>query len=60
MRIARDEIFGPVVCIIEAGSLEEAVAINNDVPYGLVSSIYTQNINRIRRDARADDRHRLC
>ena len=46
MRIARDEIFGPVVCIIEAGSLEEAVAINNDVPYGLVSSIYTQNINR--------------
>jgi hypothetical protein len=30
------------VSVIEAGSLEEAVAINNDVPYGLVSSIYTQ------------------
>ena len=46
MRIARDEIFGPVVCIIEASSPEEAVAINNDVPYGLVSSIYTRNIDR--------------
>jgi alpha-ketoglutaric semialdehyde dehydrogenase len=46
MRIAREEIFGPVVCIIEAGSLEEAVAINNDASYGLVSSIYTRSIDR--------------
>jgi acyl-CoA reductase-like NAD-dependent aldehyde dehydrogenase len=46
MRIAQEEIFGPVVCLIEAGNLEEAVAINNNVAYGLVSSIYTQNINR--------------
>jgi alpha-ketoglutaric semialdehyde dehydrogenase len=46
MRIAREEIFGPFVCIIEAGSLEEAVAINNDTSYGLVSSIYTRSIDR--------------
>jgi acyl-CoA reductase-like NAD-dependent aldehyde dehydrogenase len=46
MRIAQEEIFGPVLCLIQAGNLDEAIAINNDVPYGLVSSIYTQNINR--------------
>ena len=45
MRIAREEIFGPVVCIIEAGSPEEAVAINNEASYGLVSSIYTRSID---------------
>jgi acyl-CoA reductase-like NAD-dependent aldehyde dehydrogenase len=46
MRIAQEEIFGPVACIIEAGSLDDAVRINNDSAYGLVSSIYTQNVNR--------------
>ena len=46
MRIAREEIFGPVVSVIKCGSLDEAIAIGNDVPYGLSASIYTQDINR--------------
>jgi aldehyde dehydrogenase (NAD+) len=46
MRIAREEIFGPVVSVIKCGSLDEAVAIGNDVIYGLSASIYTQDINR--------------
>jgi aldehyde dehydrogenase (NAD+) len=46
MRIAQEEIFGPVVSVIPCGSLEEAVAIGNNVEYGLSASIYTQDINR--------------
>lgn len=45
MRIAQEEIFGPVVSIIPVGSLEEAIDVANDVPYGLSSSIYTRNVN---------------
>ncbi|MBI3817495.1 MAG: aldehyde dehydrogenase family protein [Planctomycetes bacterium] len=45
MRIAREEIFGPVVAILRAGSLDEAVSILNDTNYGLSSSIYTKDIN---------------
>ncbi len=45
MRIAREEIFGPVLSIIEVGSLEEAVEVNNEVVYGLSASIFTENIN---------------
>jgi aldehyde dehydrogenase (NAD+) len=46
MRIAREEIFGPVVSVMRCGSLEEAIAIGNGVEYGLSASIYTQDINR--------------
>lgn len=46
MRIAQEEIFGPVVSILEAKSFEEAIEIHNDCKYGLSSSIYTQDINR--------------
>jgi aldehyde dehydrogenase (NAD+) len=45
MRVAREEIFGPVLSIIEVGSLDEAVEINNSVIYGLSSSIFTENVN---------------
>ncbi len=45
MRIAQEEIFGPVLSIIEVGSLEEAVKVNNTVKYGLSSSIFTENVN---------------
>src|SRR5215207_142008 len=46
MRVAQEEIFGPVTSVIPAGSLEEAVEIGNGVRYGLSASIYTQDVNR--------------
>jgi len=46
MRIAQEEIFGPVVSVIPCRSFEEAVAIGNSVSYGLSASIYTQDVNR--------------
>ena len=46
MRIAQEEIFGPVVCVIRAESLEDAIRIVNGTPYGLSSSIYTRDVNR--------------
>lgn len=46
MRIAMEEIFGPVVSIIPITSLEEAVEINNSVEFGLSSAIYTKNVDR--------------
>ncbi len=45
MRIAREEIFGPVLSVIEVASLDEAIGVANDVAYGLSSSIYTRDIN---------------
>ncbi len=45
MRIAREEIFGPVLALIEIDSFEEAIAMINDTVYGLSSSIYTKDIN---------------
>jgi alpha-ketoglutaric semialdehyde dehydrogenase len=46
MRIAQEEIFGPVTSVIPTSSLEEAVEIANGVRYGLSAAIYTQDINR--------------
>jgi aldehyde dehydrogenase (NAD+) len=46
MRSAQEEIFGPVVSVIPCDSFDEAVAIGNNVQYGLSASIYTQDINR--------------
>jgi len=43
-RIAREEIFGPVLSVIRVSSFDEAVRINNSVPYGLSSSVYTRNV----------------
>jgi len=45
MRIAQEEIFGPVVSVIPCDSLDQAIEIGNDVVYGLSSSIYTQDVN---------------
>jgi len=44
MRIAQEEIFGPVVSLIEAKDLNDAIRIANSIEYGLSSSIYTNNI----------------
>ncbi|MCL2896924.1 aldehyde dehydrogenase family protein [Brenneria tiliae] len=52
MRIAREEIFGPVLCLIPFDSEEEAVAIANDTPYGLNAQVQTANRERARRVAR--------
>jgi aldehyde dehydrogenase (NAD+) len=46
MRVAQEEIFGPVVSVLPCASLEQAIEINNGVVYGLSSSIYTRNVNR--------------
>ena len=46
MRVAQEEIFGPVVSLIEVGSFEEAIAVLNNTRYGLSSAVYTQNVNR--------------
>jgi aldehyde dehydrogenase (NAD+) len=46
MRIAQEEIFGPVTAVIPTKSLDEAVEIANGVRYGLSAAIYTSNVNR--------------
>jgi len=44
-RLEQEEIFGPVLSVIRVGSFDEAVRINNDVRYGLSSSIYTGDVD---------------
>jgi len=46
MRIAREEIFGPVLCVIPVRNEAEAVAIANDTPYGLNASVFTEDADR--------------
>lgn len=46
MRIAREEIFGPVVSILPVDSLEEALEVANSVDYGLSSAIYTRDVSK--------------
>lgn len=43
MVIAREEIFGPVICIIEYDDIEQAIDIANDTPYGLAAAVYTKD-----------------
>jgi len=45
MRVEQEEIFGPVLSAIKVSSLDEAVRVNNDVRYGLSSSLYTRDVN---------------
>ncbi|GAQ17237.1 aldehyde dehydrogenase, thermostable [Oceanobacillus picturae] len=47
MRIAQEEIFGPVVSLIPVKSFEEAIEVNNSVSFGLSSSIFTNDVNRV-------------
>jgi 1-pyrroline-5-carboxylate dehydrogenase len=48
-RIAREEIFGPVLAVMKAKNLDEAIAIANDSEYGLTGSVYCHNRARIQR-----------
>jgi aldehyde dehydrogenase (NAD+) len=45
MRVEQEEIFGPVLSVIRVGSLDEAIAVNNGVRYGLSSALYTRDVN---------------
>ncbi|WP_277678570.1 alpha-ketoglutaric semialdehyde dehydrogenase GucD [Gracilibacillus dipsosauri] len=47
MSIAQEEIFGPVLALMKADSVEEAIDLANDVEYGLSASIFTKNIDHI-------------
>ena len=53
MKIAREEIFGPVLSVLPVDSDEEAMAMANDTNYGLAASLYTRDINKAHRVARA-------
>ena len=49
---AREEIFGPLLCVIEVASNDEAVAVANDSEYGLAASVFTANTRHAIRAAR--------
>jgi len=46
MQIAQEEVFGPVVCLIEFSTFDEAIQIANSIDYGLSTAIYTRDVNR--------------
>ena len=46
MRIAQEEIFGPVVSILPCNGLEDAISIANNIQYGLSSAVYTRDVNK--------------
>lgn len=53
MADAREEIFGPVVSVLTVDSFDEAIALANDTKYGLAASIFTSNVKKALRGARA-------
>lgn len=59
MRIAREEIFGPVVCIIKFKDEDDVIAMANDSEYGLGGGVWTRDINRAIRVARSIETGRM-
>jgi acyl-CoA reductase-like NAD-dependent aldehyde dehydrogenase len=55
MQIARDEIFGPVSCVIAFDTFDQAVQIANDTQYGLVAGVYSRDAEKAQRAARRID-----
>ena len=53
MRIAQEEIFGPVACLIPFADEADAIAKSNDIAYGLSSYVWTENLGRAHRVAAA-------
>ena len=53
MRIAQEEIFGPVLSVISFDSVEQAIAIANDSPYGLAAAIWTCDLSKALLTAKA-------
>ncbi|MBE5991143.1 MAG: aldehyde dehydrogenase family protein, partial [Paenibacillaceae bacterium] len=59
MRVAKEEIFGPVACIIKFKTEDEVIAMANDSEFGLGGAVWTRDINRAIRVARAVETGRM-